>query len=91
MTRIAEQQDQTCQVCLEFGRKTLQRDQLGRLRAGEVIDLDAFVDDYVDVYADGKLIARGRPVVVDGKLGVRIQESTGTVSARPAREKAPTR
>ena len=91
MTPIAKQQNRTCRVYLEFGRKTLHRDRLDRLNVGDVIDLDAFVDDYVDVYAEGKLIARGRPVVVDGKLGVRIQESTGAVSAQPAREKVPTR
>lgn len=63
------------QVRLEFGRKILQADQHDKLAAGAVIELDAFADDYVDVYADRRLIARGRAVVIDGKLAVRVQES----------------
>lgn len=62
-------------VELAFGRTTLGAAEKMNLRAGAVIELDAFVDDYVDVYADGGLVARGRAVVVDGKLAVRIQEA----------------
>ena len=62
-------------VELAFGRTTLSAQQREELQAGTVVELDAFVDDYVDVYADGGLIARGRAVVVDGKLAVRIQEA----------------
>ncbi len=65
----------SCSVRLGFGRKILRGDELRNLQVEAVAELDAFVDDYVDVYADGRLIARGRPVVVEGKLGVRVQES----------------
>ncbi len=64
-----------CQVQVAFGRKAMKRDEAEKLRPAAVVELDAFADDYVDVYADGQLIARGRPVVVDGKLGVKIQEA----------------
>ncbi len=64
-----------CQVQVAFGQKTMTRDEAEKLRLAAVVELDAFADDYVDVYADGQLIARGRPVVVDGKLGVKIQEA----------------
>ena len=64
-----------CPVRLEFGRKRLGADQAQDLGANRVVELDSFVDDYVEVYADGRLIARGRPVVIDGKLAVRVQEA----------------
>ena len=64
-----------CNVQVEFGRAALSAKRASSLRAGTVLELDAFADDYVDVYADGQLVARGRPVIADGKLGVRIQES----------------
>jgi len=62
-------------VELAFGRKMLSVEEQSSLREGAVIELDSFVDDYVDVYADGRLVARGRAVVVDGKLAVRFQEA----------------
>ena len=62
-------------VVLAFGRKTLIAEQQSQLQVGAVIELDAFVDDYIDVYADGRLVARGRALVVDGKLAVRVQEA----------------
>jgi flagellar motor switch/type III secretory pathway protein FliN len=64
-------------VTIEFGRKVLKSQAQADLRVGAVVDLEAFVDDYVELYADGQWIARGRPVVIDGKLGVKVQESLG--------------
>ena len=75
MLQAADDNVSSCQVRLEFGRCSLQADQVDGLKPGGVVELDAFVDDYVDVYADGRLVARGRAVVSDGKLAVRVQES----------------
>ncbi len=66
-----------CCVRLEFGRKVLTADKARELKPGSIVELDAFADDYVDLYADGCLIARGRPIVIDGKLGIRVQETLG--------------
>ncbi len=74
-----------CNVQVEFGRAQVESEQASRLQRGAVVELDAFADDYVDVYADGRLVARGTPVVVDGKMGVRIQEMLlGELSPGPA-------
>ena len=69
-----------CAVRIEFGRKSLQVDAATDLKPLDVIELDTFVDDYVDVYAAGRLIARGLPVVVDGKVSVRVQETLGAAN-----------
>ena len=75
MNEQMKSSDRQARVRIEFGRAVLPGDQMDDLKTGNVLELDAFVDDYVDLYADGKLIARGRPVVVDGKLAVRVQET----------------
>jgi len=62
-------------VFLSFGRKSLDAEQAADLAAGDVVELDCFVDDYVDLYVGGRPVARGRPVVIDGNLALRIQET----------------
>ena len=42
------------------------------LAVGRVIELDCDADGDVDIFAGRRLVARGKAVAVDGKLGVRI-------------------
>jgi flagellar motor switch protein FliN/FliY len=44
------------------------------LGSGSVIELDRMADEPVELYLDGKLIARGEAVVVDGNYGLRVTE-----------------
>jgi flagellar motor switch/type III secretory pathway protein FliN len=62
-------------VRVEFGRKIVQSGHRDDLLGGGVVELDTFADDYVGIYAENRLIARGKAVVIDGKLGVRVQET----------------
>jgi flagellar motor switch protein FliN len=55
------------------GRRMLLKDILD-LCAGSVVELDQEVQEPVDLLLDGKLIARGEVVVVDGNYGLRITE-----------------
>ncbi len=55
------------------GRRMLLKDILD-LCAGSVVELDQEVQEPVDLLLDGKLIARGEVVVVDGNYGLRIAE-----------------
>ncbi len=68
-------------VKLRFGtRRMLLRDVLA-LSAGIVVELDTHLHSPVDLLLDGKLIAQGEVVVVDGKYGLRI---TDVVDPGPA-------
>ena len=49
-------------------------DDLSRMDRGSVVTLDATCEQDVDVYAGGRLCARGQAVGVDGTLAVRIRE-----------------
>jgi flagellar motor switch protein FliN/FliY len=61
-------------VTMRFGgRRMLLKDILD-LCTGSVVELDQRVQEPVDLLLDGKLIARGEVVVVDGNYGLRITE-----------------
>jgi flagellar motor switch protein FliN len=61
-------------VKLRFGtRRMLLRDVLA-LSAGVVVELDNNLHSPVDLLLDGRLIAQGEVVVVDGKYGLRITD-----------------
>jgi flagellar motor switch protein FliN len=61
-------------VSIRFGgRRMLLKDILD-LCAGSVVQLDQQVQEPVDLLLDGRLIARGEVVVVDGNYGLRITE-----------------
>ena len=68
-------------VKIRFGtRRMLVRDVWG-LSAGVVVELDNHLHSPVDLLLDGRLIAQGEVVVVDGKYGLRI---TDVVDPAPA-------
>jgi flagellar motor switch protein FliN len=59
---------------VELGRTQLRSEELIELRKGSVVPLDRLAGDSVDVYADGRLVARGEVLALDGKFGVRVVE-----------------
>jgi flagellar motor switch protein FliN len=61
-------------VKLRFGtRRMLLRDVLA-LSSGLVVELEDALDSPVDLLLDGRIIARGEVVVVDGKYGLRVTQ-----------------
>ena len=61
-------------VKLRFGiRRMLLREVLA-LSAGVVVELDNTLHSPVDLLLDGRLIAQGEVVVVDGKYGLRVTD-----------------
>ena len=61
-------------VSMRFGgRRMLLKDILD-LCAGSIVQLDQQVQEPVELLLDGRLIARGEVVVVDGNYGLRITE-----------------
>ena len=61
-------------VTLRFGRRRLLLREVLDLNPGSVVDLDRKVQEPVDVLLDGRLIARGEVVVMDGNYGLRVTE-----------------
>jgi flagellar motor switch protein FliN/FliY len=61
-------------VSLRFGQRQMPLREVLELGSGSVIELDRMIDEPVELFLDGKLIARGEAVVVDGNYGLRVTE-----------------
>ncbi|HUO13781.1 MAG TPA: FliM/FliN family flagellar motor switch protein [Verrucomicrobiae bacterium] len=61
-------------VTLRFGSRRLLLREVLDLTPGAVIELDRQVQEPVDLLLDGRLLARGEVVVVEGNYGLRISE-----------------
>jgi len=68
-------------VSLRFGGKRMLLREVLELDAGSVVELDRHIQEPADLFLDGKLIARGEVVVVDGSYGLRVLE---VMSSPPA-------
>ncbi len=58
------------------------------MQPGTIIDLDKSAGEPIELYVNGKPIARAEIVVVDGRLGARILESLTARKRAPHSERA---
>jgi flagellar motor switch protein FliN len=72
-------------VSLRFGQRQLPLREVLELSSGSVIELDRQVDDPVELLLDGKVIARGEAVIVDGNYGLRVTEIPQPIASHFAR------
>jgi flagellar motor switch protein FliN/FliY len=61
-------------MTLRFGGRRLSLREILELNPGSVVELDRQVQEPVDVLLDGRLVARGEVVVMDGNYGLRVTE-----------------
>ena len=47
------------------------------IKIGQIIDLHRVVGEPIDLSVNGKVVARGELVEIDGNLGVRVLSMTG--------------
>jgi len=66
--------DVELEVMLRFGERSMLLREILELGAGSVVELDRTIDEPVDLLLDGRVIARGEVVVVDGNYGLRVLE-----------------
>src|SRR4051794_22480051 len=59
---------------IELGRTHMHLEDVLRLRQGAVVTLDKLAGDPVDIYANGRLIARGEVLVLNDNFCVRVAE-----------------
>src|SRR3954471_19269981 len=59
---------------IELGRTQMHLDEVLRLKHGAVVTLDKLAGDPVDIYANGRLIARGEVLVLNDNFCVRVAE-----------------
>jgi flagellar motor switch protein FliN len=61
-------------VTLRFGQRQLALREVLELTSGSVIELDRQVEEPVELLLEGKVIAKGEAVVIDGNYGLRVTE-----------------
>jgi flagellar motor switch protein FliN/FliY len=61
-------------MTLRFGAKRLLLREVLDLSPGAVVELDRKIQEPVDLLLDGRLVARGEVVVIDGSYGLRVTD-----------------
>jgi flagellar motor switch protein FliN/FliY len=59
---------------IELGRTQMYLEDVLKLRRGSVVPLDKLAGDPVDIYVNGRLIARGEVLVLNDNFCVRVAE-----------------
>lgn len=63
---------------IELGRTHMLLEDVLQLRRGSVVTLDKLAGDPVDLYVNGRLVARGEILVLNDNFCVRIAELVGS-------------
>ncbi|HZQ17821.1 MAG TPA: FliM/FliN family flagellar motor switch protein [Terriglobales bacterium] len=66
--------DVELEVALRFGGRNVLLKEILELGPGAVLELDRDIQDEADLLLDGRLIARGEVVAVEGNFGLRVTE-----------------
>jgi len=66
---------------IELGRTHMQLEEVLQLRNGAVVTLDKLAGDPVDIFVNGRLIARGEVLVMNDNFCVRVAELVAGESA----------
>lgn len=70
-------------VKIELGRTQMYLEDVLKLRKGSVVPLDKLAGDPVDIYVNGRLIARGEVLVLNDNFCVRVAELIAGVNPAP--------
>jgi len=66
--------DVTLQVTVEVGRARMTIQDILQLAQGSVVELEKLAGEPLDIYVNGKPVARGEAVIVNEKFGVRLTD-----------------
>ncbi len=77
------------QVSVELGRKTVPIGEVVQLGPGSVVELGKAAGESLDLFVNGRLVAKGEAVVVGEKYGIRIVEVVGAPELVQAANEAP--
>jgi len=66
--------DVSLYVTVEVGRARMTIQDLLQLGQGSVIELEKMAGEPLDVYVNGKHVARGEAVIINEKFGLRVTE-----------------
>jgi len=64
-------------VTVELGSCKLPMGEVLQLATGSVVQLEKTAEEPVELFVNGKLLARGEVIVVDNRFGIKITELVG--------------
>lgn len=64
--------DVPLQVSVEVGRTKILVRELLQMREGNIVELDKLAGEPLDLYVNGRLIARGEAVLANEKFGIKL-------------------
>ena len=70
--------DVQLELKVELGRTKMSLDDILQLRKGSVVTLDKLAGQPVDIYINGRLVARGEVLVLNDNFCVRVAELVGS-------------
>ena len=70
--------DVNLEMKIELGRSQMHLDEILKLRRGSVVALDKLAGDPVDIYVNGRLVARGEVLVLNDNFCVRVAQLIGS-------------
>jgi flagellar motor switch protein FliM len=65
------------QIAVELARVPVSAEEVVSLKVGQVIDLNRMPGEPIDLSVNGKIVARGELVEIEGNLGVRVLSLAG--------------
>lgn len=65
------------EISVELGRKKMSIRSILDLGSGSIVELDKVAGEPVDLFVNGRMVARGEVVVIEDNFGVRITEIVG--------------
>ncbi len=71
---LAAMLDVPLRLTVELGRAELPLAEVLALKPGSVVELDRFPGEPLDMYANGRLIARGEIIVLNDIFGFRVTD-----------------
>lgn len=74
ITGIEMLSDVDLHVTVELGRTEMLVEDVLKLGAGSIVELDKLAGDPVDVYVNNRLVARGEVLVLNDNFCIRISE-----------------
>ncbi len=69
--------DVPLQIAVEIGRLPITAEEVVSIKVGHVFDLSRQVGEPLDLSVNGKIVARGELVEIEGNLGIRIVSLAG--------------
>jgi flagellar motor switch protein FliN/FliY len=76
--------DVPLRLTVELGRAELPLAEVLALKPGSVVELDRFPGEPLDMYANGRLVARGEIIVLNDIFGFRVTEIPNTAAEMAA-------